>query len=253
LFASGHQWFEEGGVTTLSKFFLLFVLMSVLGGINQIFASFGFTQIRVWSRASIVIGFLALIALGYFLESISNRWKLKPISIGLAAFILLCLGVIDTNRIVPEQKYSELSDSWHNDNTLVKGVENTFGPGARVLQIPILKFPEQGSVYQLSDYAQLRGQLHSDSLCWSYGSVIGRDDNRTERWKELPIKDLIEQARAEGFDALWLELRGYADSGAQISAEISTLIDESILQDRFRYVEIFDLRKNSNFRRMNCH
>lgn len=253
LFKTSRGWFEESGLSILSKIFVLLVLMSILGGLNQVLASFGFTQIRVWSRSSILIGFLALIALGLVLESTVARVRLKPIITGICALFLVCLGVADTNRVVPDEKYSELSDVWHNDEAVVREVENIFGEGARVLQIPVLKFPEQGAVYQLPDYAQLRGQLHSDSLCWSYGAVNGRDDNRTIRWRQLPISALVKQARAQGFDALWFELRGYEDSGLQVAEVLNAILGPSVLKDRLKTVEIFDLREDSNQTRQSCH
>jgi phosphoglycerol transferase len=246
-------WFKSTGLSTLSKIFILLILMASLGGFNQVLASFGFTQIRVWSRMSIVIGFLALIAIGFGFEKIINRFDIKPITTGLLISSITILGIADTNRVVDGDTYQRISSEWHNDAELVSSLELRFGQGARVLQLPILRFPEQGTVNQLTDYAQLRGYLHSDTLCWSYGVVIGRDQDRTSRWQNLGINELIAEAQKQGFDALWLELRGYVENGIETETQLRTILGPPLLQDDKRAVLIFDLRDSKIKSREVCH
>jgi phosphoglycerol transferase len=116
-----------------------------------------------------------------------------------------------------------------------------------------LRFPEQGTVNQLTDYAQLRGYLHSDTLCWSYGVVIGRDQDRTSRWQNLGINELIAEAQKQGFDALWLELRGYVENGIETETQLRTILGPPLLQDDKRAVLIFDLRDSKIKSREVCH
>ena len=247
------RWFDSNGITVLSRIFVVFVLASVLGGVNQILASFGFTQIRVWARSAIFLAFIALAAIGFAYEWFTDRFKLRQVSIVVILSLIVGIGIWDTNGIIPKNAYKLNSMMWHDDHQLVKGIETTFGNGARVLQLPNMKFPEQGGMGNLNDYSELRGELHSSSLCWSYGVVIGRDHGRTLRWQALGVKDQVDQARLQGFDAAWIELRAYSDYGANLSKELTAILGPPVLTDRLKLVQVFDLRTDKQVKRENCH
>lgn len=243
---------KQSGIETLSRIFIVLLVASGLGGINQILASVGFTQIRVWSRISIVLAFLALAAIGLVLDQFWRWAGLKSLTYSMLIAVVAIVGVWDTNRMIPRHAYGVLSENWHNDRRLISAVESQFGPGARILQLPILKFPEQGPIEQLSDYAQLRGQLHSRTLCWSYGVVIGRDGGRTSRWQVLEMPLLLQSARLQGFDAVWLELRAYPDNGAEIASQLKKQLGNEIVVDGHGLVKVFDLRSSSSKKRIEC-
>ena len=253
LIGAGREDWERTGIGVASRMFIFVVVASGLGGFNQVLASVGFTQIRVWSRSSIIIAFLALFAVGIVGERVHSRFKPSVLlSVPICALILFG-GVWDTNRIVPSDAYAKNSTSWHNDHDVVAMVADTFGPGARILQLPVLKFPEQGPVEGLGDYSQLRGQLHSSTLCWSYGVVIGRDGGRTTRWQSLSTGTLVSEARRSGFDAVWVERRAYADNGVSVVAELEKTLGGPVLRDRLGFVEVFDLRSDRGQKREDCN
>jgi len=247
------RWFDSTGITVLSRIFVIFVLASVLGGGNQILASFGFTQIRVWARSAIFLAFIALAAIGFVYEWCTDRFKLRQVSIVVILSLVVGVGIWDTNGIIPKNAYKLNAMMWNDDHQLVKGIENTFGNGARVLQLPNMKFPEQGGMGNLNDYSELRGELHSTTLCWSYGVVIGRDQGRTLRWQALGVKDQVDQARLQGFDVAWIELRAYSDYGANLSKELTAILGPPVLTDRLKLVQVFDLRTDKQVKRENCH
>ncbi len=252
LVARNGKWTMRPELGHLSQIFVILLLASVLGGFNQVLASLGFTQIRVWSRISIVLAFLALGAFGMVSDHLRSRWSVREGLFVTVAILITLFGIWDTNRMIPAQVYSTSSAAWHNDARLVENVSRAFGPGARVLQLPILKFPEQGPIERLGDYAQLRGTLHSKSLCWSYGAVIGRDADRTVVWQGLNTGKLIEAGRAQGFDALWLELRAYPDGGSVIAEELRAVLGDPVVSDDFRQVYVYRLRLDSALR-LDCH
>lgn len=239
-------------IRPLAQIFLLLLIFSVLGGFNQLLASFGFTQIRVWSRSSIFIGFISLAAVGIILEKVFKEIRVTSLKMFSLCVLILVVGVADTNRIVPDDTYAVLSKRWNNDSELVDQIEHRFGQGGRVLQLPILKFPEQGTINQLSDYAQVRGYLHSDTLCWSYGAVIGRDNGRTVSWQQLDLASLVNAAQLQGFDALWLERRAYADNGIETNNQLEKLLGPAIFEDQQQEVLVFDLRDSAQNQRVNC-
>ena len=247
------RWFDSTGITVLSRMFIILVLTAVLGGFNQMLASVGFTQIRVWARSAIFLAFMALAAFGFAFEWLSTRFKLRQVSLVMVMTFVVVVGIWDTNGMIPKNAYELNSMMWHNDKQLVKEVESTFGNGARVLQLPTLKFPEQGGVEKLTDYAQMRGELHSKGLCWSYGVIIGRDQGRTLRWQALGLKDQIDQARLQGFDAVWVELRAYPEFGINQSKELTAILGRPVLTDTLNLVQVFDMRDDKQLKRATCH
>ena len=252
IFSPGRDFFRRSGLQVLSRFSLFFLLASSVGGFNQILASIGFTQIRVWARSAIFIAFIAISASFMVIEWISRKFKITTSLYVLLLSTLVVVGLWDTNRTIPKNAYEWNSIAWHNDQELVQKVESTFGAGARVVQLPILKFPEQGPVEQLTDYAQIRGSLHSRTLCWSYGVVSGRDNNRTTLWQALSPSDLVLAARAQGFDALWLELRAYPELGVEQTRIFTELLGQPVLTDDLKLVQVFDLRTNNQNLRATC-
>lgn len=251
-FFANSRWVRFKKIEMEAQIFLLLLLFGSVGGFAQLLATFGFVQIRVWSRISIAIGFVALLAVfkffGTSFKSFSTRDKR---SVVFLSFICL-ISLLDTNPAFDGASYKNTSAAWQNDKDLVLNLENRFGQGARVLQVPNLKFPEQGSVNALEDYAQIRGYVHSTSLCWSYGVVFGRDTDRTSIIKTGSVAEFLEIAKKDSFDAIWVETRAFTDSGEKILVEFQSVLGAPVLQDRLGQVFVFDATPLSQLKRLNC-
>jgi len=80
-------------------------------------------------------------------------------------------------------------------------------------------------MFGMQDYDPLRGYLHTTGLHWSYGAVKGRPD---ATWQQstaaLPAPAMIQQLRAAGFKAIWVQLNGYEDGGTAIHAALDGLL-----------------------------
>jgi hypothetical protein len=83
--------------------------------------------------------------------------------------------------------------------------------------------------------------------------VIGRDQGRTLRWQALGLKDQIDQARLQGFDVVWIELRAYPELGVNQSKELTEILGPPVLTDRLNLVQVFDLRTDKQLKREKCH
>ena len=234
----------------LSRLFLVLFVASSVGGLNQVIATLGFAQIRVWSRSSVFLGFMSLVAFFLLIERLMRNKSSAALTLVVGVIVLV--GILDTNRVIPRDAYSKTSNEWHNDRKLIAEIEKMFGPGARVLQLPVLKFPEQGPTLGIQDYAQLRGQLHSASLCWSYGAVQGRDNGRTVRWKGTSVAGILAEARTSGFDAVWVDLPAFADGGTDESSQVAAVTGASVLEDSLHRVRVFDLRTDRSQKRLSC-
>jgi phosphoglycerol transferase len=203
----------------LSSFAIMSILVCTVGGFAQVFAAFGFTQLRVWSRMSVVIAFPAIVCAVYLLGLLIE--KRKRITSLLILTLVGILALLDTNpgHLLPS--YEKTAQAWESDRYLVQQVETTFGQDAMIFQLPMVPFPENPPVVNMTDYEHLRSYLHSSTLRWSYGGVKGRSGD----WQSsLPTdtKLLIAKLRLLRFQAVWVDRKGYEDNGASLIASLKS-------------------------------
>ncbi len=204
--------------SALASFNLIAILISMTGGLAQLMAVFGFTELRVWSRISVVLAFPALIfVVGLIYRKIEH---LGSLFIGLTLTLIGVTSILDTNPTDPSVKMRPFAaQAWESDRELVHNIEEKFGEDAQIFQLPIAPFPEYGSIVNMVDYSHLRGYMHSNTLRWSYGAVKGRNSD----WMlSLPTdpNQLIEVLRTKNFKAIWLNTLGYEDSGLSVIADL---------------------------------
>ena len=64
----------------------------------------------------------------------------------------------------------------------------------------------------MMDYAHLVGYLHSDTLCWSYGGMAGREgDMWQQSLNRLPITEQIDAIREAGFSGIYIDWNAYLE------------------------------------------
>lgn len=204
---------KPGIFTALASFTVIAILVCTVGGLAQVIAVFGFTQLRVWSRMSIVIAFPAIVFAFLLINKFLHKMG-KPIST-LAMIVIASLSILDTNPGHQLPSYKETARAWEIDRDLVKQIENRVGSDALVFQLPIVPFPENPPVVNMSDYAHLRGYLHSKTLRWSYGGVKGRIAE-TQLEPSEDAASFLSQLTVKGFDVLWIDRRGYTDQGESL-------------------------------------
>lgn len=204
--------------SALASFSLIAILISMTGGLAQLMAVFGFTELRVWSRISVVLAFPALI---FIVELIHRKIEhLGSLIIGITLTLIGVTSILDTNPTDPSVKLRPFAaQAWESDRELVHNIEEKFGKDAQIFQLPIAPFPEYGSIVNMVDYSHLRGYMHSNTLRWSYGAVKGRNSD----WMlSLPTNpnELIEALRTKHFKAIWLNTLGYENSGLSVIADL---------------------------------
>ena len=213
----------------------VFVLGTVGGGAT-VLGVFGLTYLRAWGRISVVVAFCALAAVGIGLDRVRSRLRGSYALFVMA--LVVTIGVLDTNPGFPFAPYDHIASAWASEKAFVHRVEDLLGEDAEIFQLPIVPFPENPSVYRMSDYDHLRAYLHSDTLGWSYGGVKGRASDWQQRLAGLSAGELAEAVAGVGFDGLWLDRFGY---GSEL-AEIETLLGLPALESDDGRLAVYDLR-----------
>lgn len=186
-------------------------IFSIVGGINLLIGTIGFTWLRATNRFSI---FLLVISLLYFLRFSSRNLK-QPLVLFLSILIIL----ITYYEFIHEKLISKHDPSFiiekniERDIKLVKDIE-AHKLNAKVFQLPVTHFPEYGYFYKMPDYQHLRPILHSNNLSFSYGEVNGRGNQGWQkRLNTLSPSSLINTIGHLGYDVILYNKLAYPDNG----------------------------------------
>ena len=208
------------------------LLLATVGGFGAMVA-FVLPQIRSYNRIVVFLAFFGTIALALVLDRLHSRAKSEAGRIGVVVGVglLVALALFDQTSAAYVPNYTTLDAAYRGDAAYVAKLESTLPKGTAVLQLPYMPFPEPGGpLVKMSDYEPLRGYLHSSTLRWSYGAQKGRATDAWQRtFASLPAEQLVSQARAAGFGAIWVDRNGYQDSGTSIEAELARVTDSQAI------------------------
>jgi hypothetical protein len=158
--------------------------------------------------------------------------------------LIVVLAVLDqaSPALMPNAGASKRADLWSSDAAFVAALQERLPHDAMVFQLPVVDFPEHGSVRRMSAHDLIKeGYLHSSTLRWSAGGVRGRDGEWQFPAADLPMRDLVRGVTAMGFSALMIDRFGFRDHGNRQVRELTSLLGEPISEQRQRLVA-WDLR-----------
>ena len=169
----------------LAQIELFFLAISIVGGGGYFLGVIGFTQIRVWSRITIVLAFPALVFFFQLAQLFANRFK-NVRSQYLVFIFLAAFQFFDSTPTSLAPNYATTAKEWNRDKRIAEVIQKSISPQARIFQLPIVKFPESPPTFQQADYEHLRMYLHVPSAYFSYGGVKGRESQWLSRLSNDP-------------------------------------------------------------------
>jgi phosphoglycerol transferase len=217
------------------------ILLGITAGGGELFAMFGLTEIRAWNRITPFIGFAGISAAARFLDRLLARRNAPRHWIVIIVAVCTILAIFDQTSADDVPKYDATAAQFEREQAFVHGIENAVGDRAAILQLPYAGFPEFGTLVRMPDYSQLRGWLYSDTLRWSFGAIRGRP-NWQDGQRALSIPDQLRRARAAGFSAVWVDRRGFVDSGAAVEKKLRACLGDPILVESDNFRVLYDLR-----------
>ena len=205
------------------------------------------SEIRSWARVSIVIAFLALVAIGTTFDRVLDRMATVPwlaarrvviTSCAAAAVVLVAVADQAPRRIVADSRTN--TAQWQITDSFVRSIEATLSPGAMVFQLPVVAHPEDEVRNRLLDYQLLDGFIHSEKLKWSFGGFEGREGDWQFIAERLPITSFLDAITATGFTGLYLDRFGYSDRSTEQQVVGAGVAITAVSGDQRRV--FFDLR-----------
>ncbi|HWB11214.1 MAG TPA: hypothetical protein VG826_18440 [Pirellulales bacterium] len=225
-------------VDALSTMNLALVLLATSGGFGVLFSLLVHSQIRAYNRASVFIAFFALATVAVGLDWVARRcstgWSRGALSLSLVA--LLAVGVLDQSSLemlpVPVWE-TDRRRQFAVDADFVSQIEAALPPGAAVYQLPYAEFPEAPAVHLMDAYEHFRPYLHSKSLRFTHGAMRGRDADRWHRsLRDLPIDEFLSEVGRAGFQALYIDRRGYGDGGRELEAKLKERLGQEPMESK---------------------
>lgn len=193
-------------------------LVATVGGLSTVIAAVGFTQIRVWLRLAVFLGFFGLLATGSIPWSPVHRWlersQFNRRLTGVALVAVILLDQVPSSVSSGSAHARQILDQ---DRQLTTQLDATFPQGSMMFQLPVISYPEAGFVHQLDGYALLVPRIvDRGHLRWSYGGMRGRQADWQLNWGNEPPQAMTAGLALAGFDALVADRSGFADGGRNL-------------------------------------
>ena len=244
----GREFSPEGPIDLLlplSKFNMAAVLLGTIGGFSSLFALLVSPQIRSYNRISIYIGFFCLFGVVLLLEALAQRKVRSTTSrvvFGVVLGVLLIIGILDQTSKFFVPPYAALNAEYRDDRDFIAKVEQLVPPNSMIFQLPYIPFPEHPPVNDMVDYDHFKAYLHSKSLRWSYGALRGREGDVWQRSIAMrPLPEMVESLAFSGFNGIYIDRFGYADRGAALESELSSVIGSAPVASNSGRLSFFSL------------
>ena len=227
---------------------LVTLLLANVGGLASLFSVFVSPDVRCWARIVVFLSFFCLLAFGELLLRAARRaagrlgaaWHGPAAAAGLAA--LLVCGLLDQ---VPLERLAALRQgsaaAFEEERALVRTIEAQLPPGAMVFQLPHMTVPvDRATDPPMLYYDPGRMYLHSRSLRWSWGAMIGRNHDWGRAVDALPVAERLRVLALAGFSGLFIDRWGYTGARrppfATLEAAIAAVVGASpVTSARGRY------------------
>ncbi len=235
--------FVGNKIKALATVNLSAVLLGTIGGFGVLFAYTVSSTIRGYNRVSIFILYFSLLALALGLQKLITKYFQKK-SILFSWLIVIPLMLFGLYNQMG--KYAIIPSNpamFQSDKEFIQQIEKQLPNGSAIFQLPYIQFPETAPLYQMLDYEEFRGYLHSHNLKWSAGALKGRP---SALWQEMigqkPLPVFLQNIIVAGFAGLYIDCNGYKDHGNAIVTELRSLLNIQPLVSPDHELVFFDLR-----------
>lgn len=206
-------------IECLSVLTISVTLLGISDGLGTMVAFVTNLGLRGYNRVSIFLMLFALTGIALLLDGWLDRHpKRVKVMIPVLA-VVTALGLWDQfgqRWDVLQLEAQEREEEWYSDEAFGQRLEDTEADGAMILQLPYHAYPEQGPVRDMSDYHELTEYIHTRTLRFSYGAMNGNvADQTVQQLTSLPLEQMVEQARADGWAGICIDRRAYTDEESE--------------------------------------
>jgi hypothetical protein len=207
---------------------------SVIGGINCLIALGGFYLFRSTNRYSIFISGICMFFFVSRMTLLTRQWQ--PAARWAAALAITILGLFDQlPKSTTRAETVTTSKLVENDASFCSAMEKALPRGGMVFELPVMPFPEAGSIQAMGDYEPLRPFFFTKQLRFSYGSNKGRPRDDWQ-WivEKMAPSEMVTTLEKYGFSAIYLNRKGFADGAESLLKSVAALGKTNVIEDAKR-------------------
>lgn len=217
---------------------LSIVLTATVGGFGEIFNWAVTSQVRSQNRASIVITAMALVMVALLISRLKAKSKVVSY---VVCVVILGIGMFDQVKISEANWQEGIRSIQEPYERYFSEVQKKLPSESMIYQLPYMDYPEVGAINNLRQYELFAGYLFTDDLKWSYGGMKGRNVAA----KNLNVDNgmsytFLTGIKNAGFDAVYIDVTGYEDGGAEILSFYDMLGIEPMISEDGR-IYIYDI------------
>lgn len=230
---------------------LLTIIFASVGGIAFPFSFFVSPVIRSYGRVSIFMSFMSLWAFFFVLQKFImkiEKSQRRHLTLALAILIIFVGLFEQISSFDPHTHFWKIKSAFDTDQEFIQRIENTLPANSKVLELPIIEYPEAKGQCELDSYDLLMPYLHSDKLSWSFGQVRGRGGEYWFSWlNQLSARQISQAAALAGFDAIYLDGRACIDLW-HWQGNIALETNGKLIENEDKKILLVDMREYaSNF------
>jgi hypothetical protein len=193
---------------------LVSLLVAQVGGFGSLFSLLVSPQIRAYNRLFVFIAFFSLLAVGLVLERLElfviSRYRARPAFVRGSVLFFMFLAAFDqASTAVLRHAYTENVRQFDIHREFVGRVESHLHRGAMVFQLPHTGVPLEKVLSGMTIYDHGHAYVHSRSLRWSWGAMVGRNGNWPAEIQNLSPRALVRALALAGFSGVWIDRFGY--------------------------------------------
>lgn len=231
----------KGQLEILSLLNIAAVLLGTIGGFSSLFGLLITDMIRCYNRISIFIAFICIagvcVLLNAFFEWIWQKdFKKLPVKWLAYCTMALVMCVFTVAGIFfqyPGLKfdYVGFEEFYKSDKEFVERIESMMPENSMIYQLPYHEYPEGGYVNEMNDYDLFAGFIHSKTLRWSYGGVVGREaDNWLQTVDNDNVEEMLKVVKEKGFTGIYIDRRAYEDEDVvNLEEELKRLTGSNVI------------------------
>jgi hypothetical protein len=198
----------DSRIRSLSAFVIAMVLIAEVGGFGSLFNVFVLREFRTYNRISPFIALFSLAAVAVVMDLAFRR--IRTAAQCCLAGSIIVFAVFDQ---IPRPLFRRIAvdERFNADHKFFAELEARLPQGAMIFQLPNTPLPPQEHFGTMEDYDNTRPYLHSQTLRWSWGTMVGRFNDWPASVALLPPADFLQQIALAGFEGILLNRHGYPD------------------------------------------
>lgn len=241
----------------LSKLNIFALLLGLQSAVGVFIALFGFTKIRTYNRISVYILMFSILAVIYLINILFKKYfkNFKQIYIVIFCIVLLCFHVNENNLRKFPQNYNTINNKISSIKEFALNVNNYLKNGAKVLQLPILTYPENYVSQNLVNCNyQVFPYLFTKNIQWSFGTLSHTNEYFYQKnmfGLEDIMSDLI-NAKNTGFDGITINTdifdKARISEESKILDDVKEILGNPIFVSKDKKIYFFDFNNFKNFK-----